>query len=709
MSGTLICGKDPVGNTIVPIAVNANGELEMTAEIDSSGLATSDNQDTMITDLAQIATNTSRLAPLLNRTEAIPVQIMVGSGGANYDALRANGQDLMVMVDDMNPDVAINSGLSTAVLQTAGNAILTDGSQKTKCMGNFTGTDVQIKVDANGVVETSGGGGGSADSTAANQVLQLAQETIIAGDTTSIDGKIVACNTGAVVISSSALPTGAALESSLSSLNGKVTACNTGAVVVASGAITETNSGAIATDLAAIEVLQTTIAGDTTSIDGKITACNTGAVVISSSALPSGATTESSLTTMSAKLPASLGQKANSGSLSTCRSTTAGAYDLSGRTTIATASTSTKLLCDSDGRLQVDVVGGAGASDSTAANQVLQLAQETIIAGSHYTDNQSFGGSDTGVLVMGRDGSNLAQPIHITNNGDVEVEIADFVKGQAAMAASFPVVLASDQAAIPVTIAALPLPSGGATAALQTTQETTLDAIEVLVTAGNAILSTIDTDTGAMVVDLAAIEISNAAIKVATEASAVDLAALEVLSTAANVDLAAIEVLQTTIAGDTTSIDGKITACNTGAVVLAAGTASIGKLGANSGVDIGDVDVTSLPAKVNSDTTLWSANTSITNGATLTSAVIDKNGAYRLSVAIVVDANGGSGYSIQAQGSADNTTYFNVGMAQMLTNPSLSTSLELDTSFRYVKVNITNSVGSDRSIVYSVASHCNGI
>lgn len=42
-----------------------------------------------------------------------------------------------------------------------------------------------------------------------------------------------------------------------------------------------------------------------------------------------------------------------------------------------------------------------------------------------------------------------------------------------------------------------------------------------------------------------------------------------------------------------TSIDGKITACNTGAVVLAAGTAGIGKLTANSGVDIGDVDVAS--------------------------------------------------------------------------------------------------------------------
>lgn len=59
-------------------------------------------------------------------------------------------------------------------------------------------------------------------------------------------------------------------------------------------------------------------------------------------------------------------------------------------------------------------------------------------------------------------------------------------------------------------------------------------------------------------------------------------------------DLAAIEVLNTTIAGDTTSIDGKITACNTGAVVLAAGSAAVGKLAANSGVDIGDVDVTSI-------------------------------------------------------------------------------------------------------------------
>jgi hypothetical protein len=47
------------------------------------------------------------------------------------------------------------------------------------------------------------------------------------------------------------------------------------------------------------------------------------------------------------------------------------------------------------------------------------------------------------------------------------------------------------------------------------------------------------------------------------------------------------------IAASEVSIDSKITACNTGAVVLAAGSAAIGKLAANSGVDIGDVDVAS--------------------------------------------------------------------------------------------------------------------
>ena len=60
----------------------------------------------------------------------------------------------------------------------------------------------------------------------------------------SVDSKITACDTGAVVVSSSALPSGGASSSlqtagnaTLALINGKVTACDTGAVVVSSSAL----------------------------------------------------------------------------------------------------------------------------------------------------------------------------------------------------------------------------------------------------------------------------------------------------------------------------------------------------------------------------------------------------------------------------------------------------------------------------------------
>ena len=89
----------------------------------------------------------------------------------------------------------------------------------------------------------------------------------------SFDGKVVACNTGAVVVSSSALPSGAASESSLASVDAKIVACNTGAVVV--------SSSALPTGAASESSLS--------AFSAKVVACNTGAVVVASSALPSGA------------------------------------------------------------------------------------------------------------------------------------------------------------------------------------------------------------------------------------------------------------------------------------------------------------------------------------------------------------------------------------------------------------------------------------
>ena len=69
----------------------------------------------------------------------------------------------------------------------------------------------------------------------------------IAGDTTSLDTKITACNTTGLATEAGNLAT---IAGDTTSIDGKITACNTGAVVVSSGAITETNSSAISTAVA---------------------------------------------------------------------------------------------------------------------------------------------------------------------------------------------------------------------------------------------------------------------------------------------------------------------------------------------------------------------------------------------------------------------------------------------------------------------------
>lgn len=105
-------------------------------------------------------------------------------------------------------------------------------------------------------------------------------------------------NEAQVDVVSSALPTGAATESTLSTLNGKVTACNTGAVVLASGVLTSiTNSVAVTGTFwqatqpisAAALPLPSGAATESTlaTLDGKVTACNTGAVVVSSGTITS--------------------------------------------------------------------------------------------------------------------------------------------------------------------------------------------------------------------------------------------------------------------------------------------------------------------------------------------------------------------------------------------------------------------------------------
>lgn len=107
-----------------------------------------------------------------------------------------------------------------------------------------------------------------------------------AGGALTVDGTVTA-NAGTNLNTSAlALETGGnlatiagkdfATQTTLAALNGKVTACNTGGVVVTSGAITETNSGAIKT---AVELIDNAISGagfNITQQGGVAVSLNTG-------------------------------------------------------------------------------------------------------------------------------------------------------------------------------------------------------------------------------------------------------------------------------------------------------------------------------------------------------------------------------------------------------------------------------------------------
>ncbi len=150
------------------------------------------------------------------------------------------------------------------------------------------------------------------------------------------------------------------------------------------------------------------------------------------------------------------------------------------------------VLTDTDGHLQVDVLSGGGG-------------------GTQFASGSTLGGTPTGTLLIGSN-SGTAKEVSVNSSGDLTVK-ADITNTTLAITAS-----------------ALPLPTGGATSALQTTGNTSLASVDGKITACN---------TGAVVV-------SSSALPSGGSTSA--------LQTTGNTSLA--------------SVDGKITACNTGAVVV---------------------------------------------------------------------------------------------------------------------------------------------
>lgn len=186
--------KDNAGTGLTELQVNSAGALKVDLEIDESTLATAANQ-----------TNGSQKSQILGNSAGD------GSGTQTHLVTDVQGH---LQVDVLNQN------------QEAQLAAFTDITNVSSVKRLLCDSDGHLQVDI-----VSGGGGGGGDATAANQVTGNASLATIAGDTTSLDGKVTACDTGAVVISSGSV-----------GVTGTVTVDGSGVTQPVSGSVAVTNT-----------------------------------------------------------------------------------------------------------------------------------------------------------------------------------------------------------------------------------------------------------------------------------------------------------------------------------------------------------------------------------------------------------------------------------------------------------------------------------
>jgi len=270
--------------------------------------------DINVADLEALQTTANTtLAAILVDTDAADSSLNTIEAQSVLTASRLNNiqNKISANVDGTGDTLGqINSNIlaKNTEIETSLNSILSDSSAiktSVQLLDNaIAGNEMQVDVLTMPTVAVTLSGG----ATEAKQDDGITHLATIAGDTTSIDSKITACNTGAVTVSGSALPSGAStaslqgggLPSALSSDNLKVSLKESIAVGVTNTTLTNLNN-CIASNELQVDIVSSALpSGAATesslsSLNGKVTACNTGAVVVSGSALPSGAATQSTL------------------------------------------------------------------------------------------------------------------------------------------------------------------------------------------------------------------------------------------------------------------------------------------------------------------------------------------------------------------------------------------------------------------------------
>ncbi len=223
MSGVVSLGYDYSSNTPKALSVDSNGKLDVDVELNTSGLATSAKQDTQQTSL-------NTLTGCVSGSE---VQVdIVNTANVKFEDISSS------LNSGTNNDPA-----NSLAVGMRGRQTITDKDTETFCL-----------VDAQGhlQVDIVSGGGGGGDASAANQTTMINSLSTIEGDTTSLDAKITACNTGAVVISSNS-DTTKATSTLQTAGNTSLSNIDTATSSIQSNVSTSANQGTMITHLSEIE------------------------------------------------------------------------------------------------------------------------------------------------------------------------------------------------------------------------------------------------------------------------------------------------------------------------------------------------------------------------------------------------------------------------------------------------------------------------
>lgn len=185
-----------------------------------------------------------------------------------------------------------------------------------------------------------------------------------------------------------------------------------------------------------------------------------------------------------------------------------------------------------------------------------------------YAPGATAGGSDVGNLAIGKTAGGAYQIVKVDTDGAIYT---------------------TPSGTVAVSLASVPLPSGAATAAKQDTQIASLDLLDDAVGTPGGVLSS--KGFGVLGTDGSAARLLKTNSSGELQIGIASAPVLGVTSNGANIST------ETTLS----AINGKITACNTGAVVISSGSVSIGSalpVGSNT---IGGVNIASaLPAGSNS-------------------------------------------------------------------------------------------------------------